>query len=235
MSRITQFIGDALHLIYPNVCICCEQMLTEEEQYICKKCNGEFDRFSMPNESSDEMLVRLQGNFPGQKAISDAVSCYRYHKDGLLQKAIHSMKYEGLRSLAVQFGRALGEKILKERTDAKYEAIVPVPLHRIKKIERGYNQSELLATGISAELQIPVLAGAIERVKYTTSQTGFNLSKRTENMSEAFRCPNELNLTNVLLVDDVFTTGSTLFSAAQPLQNAGVGKITIATLAVAQS
>lgn len=235
MSSIRQFIDDALHLIYPNVCICCEGILVNEERYVCQACSNGFDQFSLPNESADEILLRLQRNFPGQKVISDAISCYRFHKDGLLQEAIHSVKYGGLRSLAAQFGKELGEKILKERTGVRYDAIVPVPLHRIKRIERGYNQSELLATGISSVLQVQILKGAVDRVKYTASQTGFDLSGRTENMQGAFRCPEMLDLERVLLVDDVFTTGSTLLSAAQALQMAGVRYITIATLAVAET
>lgn len=235
MSRIRQFIDDALHLVYPNACLCCEAMLEAGERYICRTCKSGFDRFSLLNESADEILLRLQKNFPGQKAISDAVSCYRFHKDGLLQEAIHSMKYGGLRSLAVQFGKELGEKILKERPEEKFDAVVPVPLHRIKRIERGYNQSELLATGMSSVLQVQILKDAVERIKYTASQTGFDLSRRAENMQGAFQCPKMPDLERVLLVDDVFTTGSTLLSAAQALQKAGVKYITIATLAVAET
>lgn len=235
MSRIRQFLDEALHLVYPNVCICCESMLEEGEHYICRTCDEGFDRFAMPDESTDEIFLRLQKNFSGQKVISDAISCYRFHKDGLLQEAIHSMKYGGLRSLAVQFGRGIGEKIRQDRPNTKYDAVMPVPLHRIKRIERGYNQSELLADGIASELGIQVLKGAVERIKYTASQTGFDLQKRSENMQDAFHCPKALELERVLLVDDVFTTGATMLSAAQALQNAGVRQITAVTLAVAET
>ncbi|NTV46250.1 MAG: ComF family protein [Chlorobiales bacterium] len=152
-----------------------------------------------------------------------------------MQEAIHSVKYDGLRSLAVEFGAKLGGKIQKERPNTKYDAVVPVPLHRIKRIERGYNQSELLAVGISSVLGVEVLNGAVERIKYTVSQTSFDLEKRVQNMQDAFHCQKMLELERVLLVDDVFTTGATLISAAQALQKAGVRQVTAVTLAVAET
>ncbi|NTW49003.1 MAG: hypothetical protein HGB19_04575 [Chlorobiales bacterium] len=178
MSRIRHFIDEALHLIYPNVCICCEALLEEGDRYICQTCKDGFDRFSLPNESTDEILIRLQRNFPGQKVILDAISCYRFHKDGLLQEAIHAMKYGGLRSLAIQLGGELGEKIRKDRPDMRYGAIVPVPLHQIKRIERSYNQSELLATGIASVLQVQVLAGARPHKQGSTFQNGRRICRR---------------------------------------------------------
>ncbi|MFN3345890.1 MAG: ComF family protein [Chloroherpetonaceae bacterium] len=223
-----------LHLVYPNVCIICQSPLTPDETYICGNCQNELDTFLLPNESTTDMLASLQNCFPNQTAISDALSLYRFYKQGKLQSLIHAIKYDGFSRIALEQGRRLGEVILRERPNAKFDFIVPMPLHKLRKIERGYNQAERLATGVSEIIGAPVRELA-ERTRYTSTQTGFSLEGRKRNIKNAFQCTSKLNGEPLLLIDDVFTTGSTMLECAKTLKESGAGKITIATLAVTAS
>jgi len=231
---LEKLLRPLLHLAYPNVCIICQSLLTPRESYICAECQNSFDRFLLPNESTSKMLATLAEHSPHQTAIDDAISLYNFYKQGKLQALIHAIKYDGLSRLAVEQGRLLGEALLREKTDSKFDCIVPMPLHRLRKIERGYNQAERIATGVSDIIGVPVKE-LVERQRYTQTQTKLNLQQRLLNIQDAFRCNKQLNGESILLVDDVFTTGSTLLECAKALKHNGAGKITIATLAIASS
>jgi len=180
------------------------------------------------------MLATLAEHSPHQTAIDDAISLYNFYKQGKLQALIHAIKYDGLSRLAVEQGRLLGETVLREKPSSKFDCIVPMPLHRLRKIERGYNQAERIATGISEIIGVPVKE-LVGRKRYTSTQTGFTLEGRKRNIKDAFECADKLNGENLLLIDDVFTTGSTMLECAKTLKQNGAGKITIATLAVTAS
>jgi len=151
-----------------------------------------------------------------------------------LQALIHAIKYDGLSRLAIEQGRLLGDAILREKPDSKFDSIVPMPLHHLRKIERGYNQAERLSAGISEMIGVPVKE-LVGRKRYTSTQTGFTLEGRKRNIKDAFQCTDKLNGESLLLIDDVFTTGSTMLECAKTLKQNGAGKITIATLAVTAS
>ncbi len=230
----THLLDALMHLLYPAVCISCESPLSEDERFICSRCDADLDAFLLPNESTDLMMTKLRDHFPNQTAIDDALSRYLFHKHGKFQAIAHAIKYDGLSQLAVLQGERLGRLILEERPTVCVDAIVPMPLHKLKFIERGYNQSERIAVGISRLLSVPVKS-LVERTRYTSSQTGFDLRGRMTNMKDAFICPTPFSEKHLLLVDDVFTTGSTLYSCARALKQSGAAHITIATLAVAST
>lgn len=111
---------------------------------------------------------------------------------------------------------------------------MPVPLHKLKKAERGYNQSYYIAKGYSNILNIPVKE-VCRRIKYTVSQTGFNLKERKENMRNAFLPTNTKIISGkrIILVDDVITTGSTITECAKVLLDNGAGKVFAVSVALA--
>ncbi len=231
-SSLKTTLDAALHLFYPRLCLVCESRLLEaNEKFVCVDCERDFDTFSLPNESTDEMLRRLHKNFPAQTVIQDAISLYRFYKEGKIQAVIHAFKYDGLPQVAVEYGRKLGHKILTERPHVHFDAVTFMPLHRLKYIERGYNQAEQLAAGVADAMHLPVLSCA-ERTRYTSTQTGLDLSEREANMKGVFRATMALAHKRLLLIDDVFTTGATVLSCARALADAGLAHLTIATLAV---
>jgi ComF family protein len=124
---------------------------------------------------------------------------------------------------------ALDDERLRNR---KFDLLVPVPLHSARQRERGFNQAGLLAELLSAARGIPCQS-ALERVRYTTTQTAFDRTERMENLHNAFRLRKKMNVRHlhVLLIDDVLTTGATLSECARVLKKAGASTVYAATAA----
>ena len=160
--------------------------------------------------------------------------------EGGLRELIHLLKYEQVRPAAGVLGRMLGEAIaaLLPLLGEAAPLVVPVPLHAAKLRQRGFNQSELIAR---AALKSPALTSVcgqppallLERTRPTESQTGLTRHQRRENVHGAFRVLNAEIVAgrSVLLVDDVFTTGTTVSECARVLRNAGADRVWVATVA----
>ena len=165
-------------------------------------------------------------------------AAYGSYESGL-RELIHLLKYNGVRPAANVLGRMLSEAIATLEPDfaADSIAVVPVPLHRTKLRQRGFNQAELIARaamrirGRAGRLHLH--AGALVRTRDTASQIGLTSHQRRENLRGAFRVaqPDAVKAREILLVDDVFTTGSTVSECARVLRRAGATKVWVATVA----
>ncbi len=152
------------------------------------------------------------------------------HLSGPLREAIHSFKYKGLRALAGTLGQIVYD--CWEAEPWPVDVIVPVPLHPQRHRERGYNQSTLLARELAHHTGLPVVEGALLRVMPTRPQVGLKAAERVENVRNAFRCGGEhVSGLQVLLVDDVLTTGATLRACALALLEGGASAVWGLTLA----
>lgn len=150
---------------------------------------------------------------------------------GELRRALHRFKYYGQRSLAGPLGLLLCSKLARLPQSAAVDFLVPVPLHRQRLLQRGYNQAALLAGVAGKKLGLPVRE-ILVRVKETQSQTGLNRRQRKENLRGAFCCCGDFQPgSRLLLLDDVFTSGATVQEAARVLKKAGAGKVSVAVLA----
>jgi ComF family protein len=154
--------------------------------------------------------------------------------DDYYQKLIHRIKYDKKIPLGRRLAQSLGDRVASQRDFAACDLIIPVPLHRARHRERGFNQSAILAEGISSVTDLPLAKGILKRKKNTRDQTYLNAQQRAENMRDAFVVsqPEMIDGKNVILVDDVMTTGATLNECARMLQEAGAKRILAATLAV---
>lgn len=143
--------------------------------------------------------------------------------DGWLREAVHRMKYQGESARASHLGSLLTPFV---DLDSGVQAIVPVPIHKNRRRERGFNQSELLAEQVSRESGVPIWNG-LTRMRDTRHQVDLPDDERLENVRGAFAINNEAPnvATNVLLLDDVFTTGSTMGECAATLRLAGVERV----------
>jgi ComF family protein len=159
--------------------------------------------------------------------------------DGGLRELIHLLKYEQVRPAAGALGRMLAEAIggLESCWGQSPVAVVPVPLHARKLRQRGFNQSELIVREAlkfaGANGQMASQSGVLERRRETQSQTGLTRHQRRENIRGAFVVtrPDQISGREILLVDDVFTTGTTVSECARVLLRAGASKIYVATVA----
>lgn len=144
---------------------------------------------------------------------------------GPTKEIIHHLKYSGFTELAELLGEILCEKLVNNSIPRNC-VVVPVPLHQKKEFERGFNQAELMARYVSKKLDIP--GGiALMRLRNTRTQVGLNREERIKNCAEAFSCvdPELILGKNILLVDDVTTTGTTLSECAKVLRNAGAKRV----------
>lgn len=152
---------------------------------------------------------------------------------GPLRELVHHLKYNGREWLGDPLGHRLGAQITQH-----YDAVIPLPLHRARELERGYNQAGVLATGISRALGRPVLSSLLRRQRRTARQADLDRAERMANLAGAFSAPPQhpdLAGRSLLLVDDVLTTGATACAATHALLAAGARRVDLAVLAVSTS
>lgn len=164
-----------------------------------------------------------------------ATSLLVFHQGNTVQQIIHAMKFHGNSELCLFMGRQMGLDLLQSGRFDDIDLLVPVPLHWRRRLQRGYNQSELLCRGIAEILGRPVNTRSLRRHRYTHQQSLQVSLDREENVKDAFsiRHPEELEGRHILLVDDVLTTGATIGSCGEALKDLKNLKISIATLSIA--
>jgi ComF family protein len=151
--------------------------------------------------------------------------------DGRLREAIHGLKYDGKIALAQPLGKMLGDAIGADPVLQAADVVVPVPLHRWREGERGFNQAEEVARIVAARCGVP-LRRLLVRRRATQWQTDLEESERRANVRDAFAVRGDARYARVLLIDDVVTTGNTLAECARTLRRAGVAAVCAATVAM---
>jgi competence protein ComFC len=233
-----ELLGAVSSLLYPPVCTICLASIGADE-YLCDDCHAKTTRIAPPfcATCSEPFSGAISGPFTCANCshrrlyFKAAVAVYRSR--GIVRRVVHDFKYghqRHLRHLVAQWlCAALDDERLRGR---KFEVIVPVPLHPARERERGFNQATLLAELLGERLSTPIKL-ALERVRYTTTQTAFDRSERMENLHGAFRLRRKIDVQGlrVLLIDDVLTTGATLSECARVLKKAGATSIYAATAA----
>jgi ComF family protein len=211
------------------LCEGCRKPLVRGEEVICIGCETFLARTNYHHLHNNETAARLSGRIPFVYATSLAY----FAKDSLMQHLIHGLKYKGKEHIGLYLGKQLGSSIrpLKWQIDA----IIPVPLYSRKQFKRGFNQSALIAEGISQMLDIPVLTDIITRIKHTESQTDKSREERINNVNNAFalKHTSAIEGKHLLVVDDVLTTGATLEACALTLMTAPRVRLSIATAGIA--
>ncbi|MEW6061394.1 MAG: hypothetical protein AB1600_05570, partial [Bacteroidota bacterium] len=163
MNLIRSIITPIKDFFFLNTCFHCGTYLTEDENRICAQCWSSLT----PVRRDDFTFTSNMERFRDGGVIDDFFPLYYFEKGKVLQRLAHALKYEEITS----FGRELGERIgiALQHAGVMADAVVPVPLNKRKKRERGYNQSEFIAEGIFRVMGIPVLSQAVQRVKYTAT------------------------------------------------------------------
>ena len=219
-----------LNFLYPLQCEVCGRLLGEGEKILCSGCLLELPRTNFHLDPSNPVAML----FWGRVYIKHAASWFYFNKGSRFQKLIHKMKYEGRMDIGRELGRYYAGE-LRNSVFSEADLFIPVPLHPIKERKRGYNQSELIASGLCEVLGCPVSAGNLVRELFTETQTKKSRFERFMNMDGKFtvKDPAALRNKHVVLVDDVVTTGSTLEACPQTLLSAGCRAVSILTIAVA--
>jgi ComF family protein len=224
------FFEKLIGVFFPKVCPCCGEILRKEEE-LCETCKREVVVIKAP--FCNQCGKRLES---GEKIIckdckktnhqfEQGASIFVY--EGKLRKSLHQFKYENARVYADYYGeealRACGERLL----EWKPECIVPVPMYRKKEQRRGYNQAEVFGRSLAKRTGIPLCRDLLIRKKNTKPQKGLTDERRYNNLKNAFGVNREQakQFRTILLVDDIYTTGSTMNACAGLLKKAGVEKV----------
>ena len=221
------------HLFFPHLCEGCNRPLVATEKVLCLGCSLEIPETNYHHIADNETALRFAGRIPFARATSLAY----FTNEGLLQHLLHGLKYRNKKEIGYYLGRRLAKNLQSEGWAASMDLIIPVPLHQTKKAKRGYNQSLLIAQGMSEILNMPTREGLLLRVRDTESQTHKTRIERVNNMTEAFKIKENAGLEgrHILLVDDVLTTGATIEACALALMEAENVKISVATIGIAIS
>ncbi|GAB3322767.1 ComF family protein [Larkinella ripae] len=222
---------DLLNLLYPNPCLLCQCTLQNQEELICTTC-----RLRLPEtgQHRGEALVAGQNRFAGKVPVEFVYAYLYFTKRGKTQRLIHALKYRDRKEVGHLLGRWYGYQLKTEsQLPKQIDLIVGVPLHPAKLRQRGYNQSDWFAQGLSEMLEIPWNDRALVRTKDTISQTGQDRLGRWENVNMVFTVekPDLVAGKRLLLVDDVLTTGATLEACTAALRAANSRSVGIITIA----
>jgi ComF family protein len=222
----------ALHLLYPHQCLGCHVDQISTSDPICPACLLDLPRTFYERFPENPIEKIFHGRIP----IEAATSLYYFSKGHLLQQLMHALKYEGNKYIGYYLGKELGKSIQSNTRFERIDALIPMPMVQTKADKRGYNQAHIIAEGIASILDLPLIEQAVVRKGSTKSQTGLNRMNRWENVQERFELLNGtlLKNSNVLIIDDVVTTGASIDSCCIEILKANPASLSIATVACAE-
>jgi len=223
LPQVAKVGGIALNLLFPQRCIGCGK----EGDFICYSCRSSLPRVMpplCPKCGRPQLSGILCSSCVSWRAEIDGIRspfCF----DGVIRQAIYQLKYKNLRALAAPLARLLSDYLITNPVPG--EVLVPVPLHRKRLRERGYNQSSLLARKLAKLTSLPIVDDYLIRQRYALPQAKTStVDERQSNVVNAFTCRDKrLQNKPVLLIDDVATSGATLNACAMALKVAGATSV----------
>jgi ComF family protein len=233
--------GSLLRFTRVPICDFCCSQLPPQSGSLCACCGedlGIANLSPLPGDDSGSQLI-CQPCRLAPPAFVKAVAYGGYH--GELRSLVHLLKYQGMQPIAGRLGALLADSL--ELFAPTSMLVIPVPMHTVKQRRRGFNHAELLARAAMAEMRrrhpqwvLHLDTSLLKRVRVTVSQAGLTTHQRRQNLRGAFFAPHAARLAgrDVLLVDDIYTTGATARACSRVLMNAGARSVRVATVARAQ-
>jgi len=203
------------------------------ENVICTKCRHEIPLTQHHKNPENDAYKKFYGRIP----VEQVSALVYFHKKGIVQELIHSLKYRGQEAIGTVLGEWYGEELKSSQLLQTVDAIIPVPLHPKKFRERGYNQVTEFGNALAKKLEIPVNNSILYRQVYSKTQSQKNRLGRTEGIDTIFDISfdEKDHDKHFLLIDDVITTGATLEVCAKALLKIPGTKISIVCMAMADS
>lgn len=219
-----------LHFLFPHVCEGCGTDVLEPDHFLCLKCLSDLPKTEFQYYPNNPVEKTFWGRLP---VTSASAHCY-FTKGSLMQNLMHQLKYKGNKEMGLYLGRLMGRALADSNRFRYVDALIPLPLFPLKEKKRGYNQAALLCEGAAEVMNKPVWKDVVVRTTHTESQTKKNRTERWLNMEGRFELaqPQKIDGKQVLLVDDVITTGATLEACGAALLQAQNVRLSIATLCI---
>lgn len=230
------FLNSFLSLLYPRRCPVCDEPVKPWNALICRECEAALTYIKPPR----CMKCGKHIGDDGKEYCADCAVGGHFYDSGRalfsyqgVSPSIARFKYHGRREYAAFYAACMAEALGDFIRDCKADAFVPVPLHKSRQRARGYNQAEVLARELSALTGVPVCGDLVERTKKTVPMKELPAAERQNNMKKAFKIlRNDVKLDTVIIIDDIYTTGSTIDAMSRELKKAGVKRIYFMTLAI---
>ncbi|HEY9846018.1 MAG TPA: ComF family protein, partial [Candidatus Caenarcaniphilales bacterium] len=220
IMKLTSTLKDWLNLFFYTICPLCGRTAADE---LCPDCQRQIKSCQLPNSRQS-----------GQGDLLFSWGSYQ----GALKRAIAALKYDNQPQLARPLGQWLAQAWLASECSHSRLIVVPIPLHRYKQKQRGYNQAALLARSFCNLTGLPLRSDGLERVQKTPPQFGLSISQRRQNLDQAFSVGKDFLVTRpthpVLLLDDIYTTGATARAVTKTLQDSRIQVRGILTVAFAE-
>ena len=230
------FLGTLTDILYPRRCPVCDKAVRPFGSLICETCKDTLNYIKGPycmkcGKELGEEEAEYCGDCLRHKHLFNAGRALFAYKS--MSDSIYRFKYKGRQEYAAYYAECisdqLGEWIGKHRPDA----LVPVPIHASKKHVRGYNQAEVLARELGSIMHLPVETNLIKRVRKTSPMKDLSVSERQNNLKRAFKIRrNDVKLSTIVIIDDIYTTGSTIDAMSYELRRAGIERIYFVSLAI---
>jgi ComF family protein len=226
-------LKNLLNLFYPLVCNGCQKMLNTNEISVCIACRHEIPLTNHLLQKDNEAYKKFNGRIP----VEHVSAMLYYHKKGIAQQLIHNLKYKNQQEIGSFLGNWYAEDLKENEIIKTVNYIIPVPLHRKRLKQRGYNQVTTFCESISRALNIPFDETVLYRSEYAVTQSKKGLADRNLVSETTFDVIfNENHHSNhFLLIDDVLTTGATLEACGRALLKIPNAKISIVTIAFSHS
>jgi ComF family protein len=222
-----------INLFYPKVCAGCAAILLHSELAICTVCRHEIPLTNHHLNPANDACIKFYGRIP----VEFVAAMMYFHNEGIVQQMIHNLKYRGQLEVGNIIGNWYGALIYKFENRPAFDQIIPVPLHKRRLKQRGYNQVLPFAEALSQRLQVPLNNNLLFRNMYSKTQTKKNLLGRSDVNKSIFGVvfSEQDHNKHFLLVDDVLTTGSTLEACGRELLKIPGARISIVCMAMSHS
>ena len=223
-------LASILDFFFPRMCPVCGNRLELDERPLCLRCNIDMPRTMFWEHPYDNPLARM---YWGKIPVEKVVAYFYFTSQSGQARMVYGAKYHGLANVAIELGEMLADEM--EGFFDDIDCIIPLPVSIRRRMMRGYNQSEMIARGISKVMEIPIERHAVIRRYFDKSQTHLTREERRENVDDVFvlKDADAIKNKHVLIVDDVITTGATTISCANEILKAENVKVSILALGFA--
>lgn len=222
-------LKDLRDLFVPNRCLHCKSIIPQNTSFLCVDCHQQLEFTDFINYPNNP----LKKLFLGKVEIIDAGALYFYQKNSPIQTLLKALKYHGLQDFGQYAAKAIIDELKISTQFKNIDIVIPVPLHHKKEKKRGYNQVDVLAKSIAKNIRAKYVKDGLIKTENNKSQTKQNKEERHKSVQNLFKAnpKHSFHQQNILLIDDVLTTGATLISCAKALRELNNVKISIITIA----